>query len=405
MSSRYNLYSEQINRFIQSSEALMILTDTVDTPPKHVISEISASLSHPITMTQIDADTANAAAQIKIMINENSQQIQRLIIISPANTLSETTLTMIIEQAAQQKNQNRIYDRFLLLGKPCLLETLENIIGQPIPQLTLGMPIISDAPLKTSSSNTTSAPLSPAPHTSTPASNQATKAHSVWSQYGTRVIAITGLVLSILFLHWHYQNQSNNLKALSHNLATLSPSYFMPEANTKKTEDTSSTKHATKPKPLFHAENDTPSKIENTSISQPTISKKITPTHLITANPLAQQKNNASMIKTPHHSPTQTTSMNHTKATKPATPLNQIHSKPFYTLQLMSEARPQALQHYANTHQIKHKTQVYPSQFQHQPWYLLGYGHYNTAKAAAQARQQLSPELKTLKPWVRRIHE
>jgi hypothetical protein len=74
-----------------------------------------------------------------------------------------------------------------------------------------------------------------------------------------------------------------------------------------------------------------------------------------------------------------------------------------YTLQLFSGFKLADVKDMQSDLQLKDKTHIWRAKNQDKDWYVLTLGEYDSVVEAKVARNKLSPEVKELDPWIRKI--
>ena len=72
-----------------------------------------------------------------------------------------------------------------------------------------------------------------------------------------------------------------------------------------------------------------------------------------------------------------------------------------FTVQLMGGRSIAAMQAFVREHHLAGLTKIYTAKYRNKTWYMLVYGKYSTAMRAHTAVQQMSPNLRSLHPWVK----
>ncbi|WP_340611242.1 SPOR domain-containing protein [Xenorhabdus bharatensis] len=112
------------------------------------------------------------------------------------------------------------------------------------------------------------------------------------------------------------------------------------------------------------------------------------------------------------------TEKQHKVATKPATTDHQINKQSTanigedllkvpanrFTLQLSSASRPDTLIAFAKKNNLSHY-KVYETKRNDKTWFILIYGSYNSASDAKKAIASLPVDVRTQKPWVRKLQQ
>jgi hemolysin activation/secretion protein len=94
---------------------------------------------------------------------------------------------------------------------------------------------------------------------------------------------------------------------------------------------------------------------------------------------------------------------NNTKQNVGQVVAQQLPDKNSYVLQLMSGRDLNSLKRFAAAHHLTDQVNFIHTQHNGGEWYILAYGHYDSAEQAVTARAQLPAALKELHPWIRKI--
>lgn len=74
-----------------------------------------------------------------------------------------------------------------------------------------------------------------------------------------------------------------------------------------------------------------------------------------------------------------------------------------YTLQLLASANASDIKNYVTAHHLGSKAESYRTEYQGKSWFMLTYGHYNTAHDAELALHELPANLQHHQPWVKSV--